>query len=163
MADKFYVQGQEKLQKWIERVKAKSADNTELYRQLGDILLEGTHNRFETGKAPDGRPWQKSWRAKSGGKTLLDTGRLRNSIFVKLHQNGASLSTNAKYARMMQNGGVIRAKNGGYLTFRTPMGGWVKKKQVVIPARPFLGVSEDDAQEMLNKIIDYYEGLLANA
>lgn len=165
MADKIYFQGQEKIAQWIARVKEKSGDPTELYHKLGDILLESTRDRFtKTNIAPDGRPWQKSWRAKAQGTpTLLNTKKLRNSIYVRLHDKGASLSSNLKYAPMMQFGGVIRAKNGGYLTFKTPMGGWVKKKQVVIPARPFLGVSEDDAQLMLNEIADHYEELLKNA
>ena len=164
MADKIYFQGQEKIAQWIARVKEKSSDPTELYQKLGGILLESTHERFETGKAPDGRPWQKSWRAKAqGGQTLLNNGDLYRSIYVKLNKDGAFLSSKLKYAPMMQFGGVIKAKNGGYLTFKTPMGGWVKKKQVVIPARPFLGVSEDDAQLMLNEIADHLEELLKNA
>lgn len=165
MADNIYFQGQEKIAQWIARVKEKSSDPTELYQKLGGILLESTRDRFtKTNVAPDGRPWQQSWRAKAQGTpTLLNTKKLRDSIYVKLNKDGAFLSTNLKYAPMMQFGGVIKAKNGGYLTFKTPMGGWVKKKQVIIPARPFLGVSEDDAQLMLNEIADHLEELLKNA
>ena len=65
MADRqgFYFQGEDKILEWLAKVEQKSKDNTKLYSELGDILLDGVHDRFRRGVAPDGRPWQKSWRA----------------------------------------------------------------------------------------------------
>lgn len=169
--DGFYFQGQQKLQVWLDRVKSLSGDHQKLYDELGDILLKGVNDRFKQGVAPDGRPWQKSWRAiAQTGQTLRDTGRLLNSIHVKLNKNGVSLSTNVIYARMMHYGGqtrphVIVPRKGKVLRFKTPTGGWAYAKKInhpgsKIPARPFFGVSEDDAQNMLFAIEEYLEGLL---
>ena len=42
------------------------------------------------------------------------------------------------YARIQEYGGTIRAKGGGFLTFKTSDGRWVRVRQVTIPARPYL-------------------------
>lgn len=160
----FYFQGQEKLQRWLDRVKAQSGNHQELFSELGDILLKGVHDRFKTGTAPNGEKWKKSWRAHAqGGQTLRNNGNLLNSIHVKLSKNNVSLATNLIYAKLMQFGGTIRAKNKPFLIFKTPTGGWIRKKHVVVPARPFFGVSEDDAQNMLLAIEEYLEELLKDA
>ena len=166
MADKqgFYFQGEEKILKWLAKVEQKSKDNTELYSELGDILLEGVHDRFKRGVAPDGRPWQKSWRAiAQNGQTLRDTGRLLNSIITITKKNNVIVGTDVLYAKLMHYGGTIRAKSKPYLVFKTPTGGWVKRKSITVPARPILGVSEDDAQNMLTAIEEYLEDLLRDA
>ena len=166
MADKqgFYFQGEEKLQDWLRKVEQKSNDNTKLYSELGDILLGGVHDRFKRGVAPDGRPWQKSWRAiAQNGQTLRDTGRLLNSIITITKKNNVIVGTDVLYAKLMHYGGTIRAKSKPYLVFKTPTGGWVKRKSITVPARPILGVSEDDAQNMLTAIEEYLEDLLRDA
>ena len=160
----FYFQGEEKILKWLAKVEQKSKDNTELYSELGDILLDGVHDRFRRGIAPDDRPWKKSWRAiAQGGQTLRDTGRLLNSIVAITKKNNVFVGTDVLYAKLMHFGGTIRAKNKPYLVFKTPTGGWVKRKSITIPARPIFGVSEDDAQNMLLEIESYLEDLLKDA
>ena len=176
MADRqgFYFQGEEKLRDWLRKVEAKAGDHKALYDELGDILLEGVHDRFKRGVAPDGRPWQKSWRAiAQNGQTLRDTGRLLNSIRTRLNKNGVSILTDVIYARMMHYGGqtrphVIVPKKGKVLRFKTPTGGWAYAKKInhpgsKIPARPIFGVSEDDAQNMLTAMESYLEDLLKDA
>ena len=82
--DSVYFQGQEKLNQWLARVVKETSDLKPLFDDLGDILLDGIHDRFDRGVAPNGKPWQKSWRAiAQGGKTGRDTGRLLNSFFTK--------------------------------------------------------------------------------
>ena len=166
MADRqgFYFQGEDKILEWLAKVEQKSNDNTELYSELGDILLDGVHDRFRRGIAPDGRPWQKSWRAiAQNGQTLRDTGRLLNSIRTRTSKNNVSILTDVLYAKLMHYGGTIRAKSKPYLVFKTPTGGWVKRKSITVPARPIFGVSEDDAQNILTTIEEYLEDLLKDA
>lgn len=166
MADRqgFYFQGEDKILEWLAKVEQKSKDNTKLYSELGDILLDGVHDRFRRGVAPDGRPWQKSWRAiAQNGQTLRDTGRLLNSIVTITKKNNVLVGTDVLYAKLMHYGGTIRAKSKPYLVFKTPTGGWVKRKSVTVPARPIFGVSEDDAQNMLLAIEEYLEDLLRDA
>lgn len=82
--DSVYFQGQEKLNQWLARVVKETSDLKPLFDDLGDILLDGIHDRFDRGVAPNGKPWQKSWRAiAQGGKTGRDTGRLLNSFLLK--------------------------------------------------------------------------------
>lgn len=160
----FYFQGEEKIRDWQRKVESKAGDHTALYDRLGAVLFDGVHDRFKRGVAPDGRPWHKSWRAiAKKEQTLRDTGRLLNSIRTRLNKSGVSILTDVVYAKLMHFGGTIRAKNKPYLTFRTPTGGWLKRKSITVPARPIFGVSEDDAQNMLIAIEDYLEELLKNA
>ena len=98
-------------------------DKRSINAALGEIARESTLERFRRSMAPDGRRWRVSIRAANeGGKTLVKSSQLRNSI---------------------------RARRAKALRFQVD-GKWISKKQVrvTIPARPFLGLSEDDMQEM---------------
>ena len=158
------MHGQEKILEFMRRVEQTAGDHSKLWNNLGDLLVHNTQERFRTGIGTDDKPWQKSWRAQvQGGQTLRDTGRLMNSIFVKVTGSRISVGTNAIYAPMMHFGGTIKPKNGEYLKFKTPLGGWAQLKSVTIPARPFLGISVDDSQEILFEIEDYLTELFKNA
>ena len=43
------------------------------------------------------------------------------------------------------------------------MGGWAQIQSVIIPPRPFLGMSVDDSQEVLFEIEEYLLELLLSA
>ena len=51
----------------------------------------------------------------------------------------------------------IKAKNAKFLRFRVG-GGWAKKKKVTIPKRPFLGISDEDMEEIDDTILDHIKG-----
>ena len=120
---------------------------------LGEGVRESTLERFKEGRAPDGRRWKTSIRAApTGGKTLIDSSQLRNSIQVTADASGFAVGTNAKHAATHQfgdQGRTIRARKAKNLRFQVG-GQWVSKKQVKvnIPARPFLGLSDEDMQEI---------------
>ena len=128
-------------------------DKRSINAALGEIARESTLERFRRSMAPDGRRWRVSIRAASeGGKTLVKSAQLRNSIRVKSDATGFAVGTNAKHAATHQFGDpgrTIRARRAKALRFQVD-GKWISKKQVrvTIPARPFLGLSEDDMQEM---------------
>lgn len=152
MADKITVttSGERRVVDFINRLRAVAGDNSPIWREIGQIMYDGTMERFDREVGPDDKPWQKSWRAKlQGGKTLQSTGRLRDSIQLVVQGKKISIKTNVKYAPVMQFGAVIRAKSGKYLTFKTATGGWAKLQSVKIPARPFLGLSKDDEQGII--------------
>ena len=80
------------------------------------------------------------------------TGQLKGSINARATEEGAEVGTNLVYAATHQfgaSGRVIRAKNKPYLAFEYH-GRTIRKKQVTvnIPARPFLGISDEDRQEI---------------
>ena len=166
MADSIQFHGQEKITEWLNKVLKQAGDHSKLMHNIGSILEFNTKQRINTGIGTDDKPWQKSWRAKmQGGTTLRDTSRLYNSIKYTVLDGGKRVvvGTNVFYAPVMHYGATIRAKTGKYLKFKTTMGGWAQIQSVIIPPRPFLGMSVDDSQEVLFEIEEYLLELLLNA
>lgn len=166
MADTIQFHGQEKITEWLNRVLKQAGDHSKLMHNIGSVLEHNTKQRINTGIGTDDKPWQKSWRAKmQGGTTLRDTSRLYNSIKYTVLDGGKRVvvGTNVFYAPVMHYGATIRAKTGKYLKFKTTMGGWAQIQSVIIPPRPFLGMSVDDSQEVLFEIEEYLLELLLSA
>ncbi|OTG87214.1 phage virion morphogenesis protein [Acinetobacter sp. ANC 3832] len=157
--------GQEKITEWLNRALRELDDPTPLLNEIGSILEFNTKERINTGIGTDDKPWQKSWRARvRGGTTLRDTSRLYNSIkYQVVNGKRVVIGTNVMYAALMHFGGMIKPKNGKFLTFKTPTGGWVRVKSVTIKPRPYLGVSVDDSQDILFTIEEYLEKVLKDA
>lgn len=129
-----------------------AVDYMEINEVIGEILIEGTDQRFKTGKSPEGKKWKTSIRAsREGGKTLIKDSDLRGSITKKVTPEGVAIGTNKVYARIHQKGGTytIRAKTSKGLRFKYN-GKWVTKKQVTVtmPKRPYLGISEEELLEI---------------
>lgn len=137
----------------LERLKQmESFDKAGVLNAIAEGLRTSTVERFSQEKDPEGGKWIPSIRAKeSGGKTLTQTAALKNSIRAKSDDSSAAVGTNDIRAATHQFGDTrtIRAKNGKYLTFRIG-GRWVRKASVTvhIPARPFLGISQEDQEEI---------------
>lgn len=121
---------------------------------MADIATLGensTRQRFRTQTAPDGQRWKPSLRAQlTGGRTLTKDGHLSGSVSSGFGRNYAEWGVNRIYAAMMHFGGVIKAKSGGALKFRLASGAFITVRQVRIPARPYLGVSDDDSADILD-------------
>jgi phage gpG-like protein len=86
--------------------------------------------------------------AAAGFRPLLDTGTLRNSITRVLEGRGAVIVGTNWGAGSIENGAAIHQLGG-----RAGRG-----KSVRIPARPFLGVSDNDRSEILDILRDYFTG-----
>ncbi|NHM25458.1 phage virion morphogenesis protein [Desulfofundulus sp. TPOSR] len=125
---------------------------TRLHKEIGEHLVSSTQERFKTETAPDGTKWPQSIRAREeGGQTLSDTRRLRNSISYAARPDRVEVGTNDKRAPVHQFGATIRPSRAKALKFQVG-GRWAVKKLVRIPARPFLGLSDDD-QVAISEII----------
>ncbi|MEF2965665.1 phage virion morphogenesis protein [Paenibacillus sp. M1] len=132
-------------------------------RVLAEAMRTSTRERFKEEKGPDGKGWQSSIRAsQNGGTTLTDTAGLKNSIKSSVSASGFAVGTNKIYARTHQFGEkgrevTIRAKTSKGLVFRIGER-WIRKQQVKvtikIPARPFLGISEEDMLEIKGTLED---------
>ena len=145
----------------FNRLIAFGQDMSPVLHEIGATLEASTRQRFEDGIGPDGVAWQPSQRAiLTGGQTLVDTGRLRGSISYQVEGDEVLIGTNVIYAAIHQMGGRIEAKDGGRLAFRLPDGGYVTPTAVEMPARPFLGVSAEDAEDIHALVVDHAEGLL---
>jgi len=147
----------------LRRIRSLSEiDRRGINAALGQAVRESTLELFQQSKGPDGRRWKMSIRAAQvGGKTLVDTAQLRNSIRVYSDDRGFAVGTNVKHAathQLGEPGRTIRARRARALRFQVN-GQWVTKKQVriKIPARPYLGLSEDDMQEIKATVEDFIE------
>lgn len=133
---------------------------TGLHKEIGEQLLSTTQQRFKTERGPDGRKWTPSIRARSeGGQTLSQTRRLRNSITTYARPDRVAVGTNDIRARIHQYGGTITPKRARVLRFQIGTR-WAVKKSVTIPARPYLGISEDDEGLIQDIIRERFEEAL---
>lgn len=121
---------------------ARGEDLTPAMDAIGSALVTSTLLRFERGQDPEGTPWLPSQRAlETGGQTLIKTGRLRDSITHRATADSVVVGTNLVYAAIHQLGG--QAGRG---------------RRTRIPARPYLGVSADDRDEILGTLADFIAG-----
>ena len=135
-------------------------DRRSINAALAEVVRDSTLERFRQGKEPEGRRWKTSIRAANeGGRTLIQSAQLRNSIHARSDASGFAVGTNVKHAATHQfgePGRTIRARRKKALRFRINEH-WVSKKQVriQIPARPFLGLSDEDMQEIKGTVEDF--------
>lgn len=127
--------------------------------KIGELLQESTEDRLNSGKNfdPTGKPWVtlQPWyqeqKKRNQGKILSLNGHLADSInHDVINGNTVIVGTNKEYAAIHQFGGVIRPKTAKALN----VGGRAVKK-VTIPARPFLGVSNQDKENILDAVLDH--------
>ena len=150
-----------------------------MYDDIGASLVTSTQRRFEEGRGPDGSPWPKSVRAKmTGGKTLIESARLMNSQTHNASDAGVEVGTNVVYAAIHQLGGVIDQAARQHTIYRRYdertdelSDLFVKKskanyaedvtipaRKINMPARPFLGIDENDEREILRIAADHVAG-----
>lgn len=132
--------------------------NTEPLAEIfGAYLESSTLERFEFETAVDGSKWTPSIRAREeGGQTLTDSSQLKSSIHADPADGSVRWGSNKIYARMMNDGGTIRAKGEGNLTFALPGGlGFRSMKEITIPARPYLGINAEDEAELIRIAGEY--------
>jgi phage virion morphogenesis protein len=154
-------------------------DKRNMLDEIGQYVVSETAHRFRTSTAPDGAAWAPisaltlSRRTHPGkNKPLDDFGNLRNSITYRVNSDDVSVGTNMVYAAVQQFGAkkgafgrysqVSRYRNYGEKDFRRYAG--TKKGFPIpwndIPARPFLGLSKDDKDEVLNITRQHIEQLI---
>lgn len=131
------------------REAAARADNPRgMYEAIGGALVDSTRARFKTSRAPDGSVWPPSIRALAeGGRTLIDSTALVNDISHEATDTGVAVGSALIYAAVHQFGGTIRPVRAKKLRFKL-LGEDVFADEVTIPARPFLGLDEDDEAEI---------------
>lgn len=146
----------------IKRFMHFGGNSGEMMRDIATLGENTTRERFRTETAPDGSKWKPSLRAQlHGGKTLTLDGHLSGSVSSQSGAGFAEWGVNRIYAAIHQFGGTIKAKTDKGLRFKTPGGGFATKKEVSIPARPYLGVSARDEGEILDIIARHIKGQLA--
>ena len=86
-------------------------------------------------------------------KILQDNGELKKSIQYEAGNNYVKVGSVLKYARVHQFGATINVskKQRGYLLHR----GFRVGRTIKIPARPFLGVTENEKKHITNMFRQY--------
>lgn len=132
------------------RLQAAVADLTPVLDEIGQTLVTSVNMRFARGTGPDGE----AWAPLTTGETpiLVKSGRLRDSITHAVTGDSVTVGTNLLYAATHQFGATIKPKNAKALAF-TVGGKFVMAKTVQIPARPFLGISDQDV-DLVEGVID---------
>jgi phage virion morphogenesis protein len=135
---------------YLEDLDQAAADLTPLMDNIGALVEQSTKDRIsETNVSPEGAPWPKSLRAQEdGGKTLFASGILAASITHNAGRQSVEIGSNLIYAGVHQTGATIVPKSADVLTFQLPGGQFVQVGSVTIPARPYLGLSADDIDDI---------------
>lgn len=149
----------EQLIRRLERIRG--IDKAGVMNAVAEGLRTSTQERFRTETAPDGSRWKPSVRAVEKNRTTLtESAELKTHIYAKADASGAAIGTNIEYAATHQFGAerTIRARNGKYLKFMIG-DRWVytPSVRISIPARPFLGISRTDEEEIRELIEDTFE------
>jgi phage gpG-like protein len=85
---------QDTVSRLLQDLTGRLQDLTPVMRDIGEILVEHIQENFREGTAPDGTRWKPSVRAmKEGGKTLIDTGVLRNSFHARPDRRSVRIGT----------------------------------------------------------------------
>ncbi len=130
------VSGDEEMRKLLD--KAANLDTTDMMEVLSMGLVAQTESRFASKTAPDGTPWE-PWssgyaKTRQGNHSLLiDSSRMLTSIYASHTRTTASVGSPMVYAAAHQRGNPN--KN--------------------LPARPFLGASPENLEELHDLGVDY--------
>ncbi|MGB3407778.1 MAG: phage virion morphogenesis protein [Jannaschia sp.] len=152
----------EALQRSLDRVEAGATDLSPLMSEIAEYLLTSTEKRFGEGAGPDGTPWapksEATIKAYERSKEtysllpLIRSGDLRRTISSGSDSENAFVGSGAIQAAVMQFGAAKGAfgtmANGSSIPWGT------------IPARPFLGLSEEDEVQLVAIVEDWLESLI---
>jgi phage virion morphogenesis protein len=155
------------VKKILSKASLDSADRGRLLQSIGVEMEAQTQERFDTQKSPDGDSWKalaqktlvyyasRGWAARS---ILVGEGTLRDSITSEVQGGAWSTLVGAtmEYAAIHQWGGEIRPKSSKALF----VPGYGLLQKVNIPARPYLGVSQDDAKVIEAVVSVFLEGTI---
>ncbi len=146
----------------LDRLIAVGQHPAGVMKDIATIGENSTRDRFKTGTDPDGNAWKPSHRVQQkGGKTLIESGRLLNSIVSQSGDDFAQWGTNAIYAAIHQAGGEIRPKTAKGLFFKLADGSGRRVKKVAIPARPYLGINAIDEANIVDIINQHLADAIA--
>jgi len=135
----------------LARLAAALSDMSEPMSDIGELMLVSTQDRIATGVDVDGKPFvprSPTTIARYGklglkyGAPLNQSGRMRKGIAYNSGPDWMELGSNAIQAAVMQFGAAKGSFGNG-----SPWGN--------IPARAFLGVSEEDRTKIHETIEDW--------
>lgn len=111
---------------------------------IGEGLLNSTHDRWDQQVDPEGNPWEpldpkyQARKEKNAEKILVLEGFMRDTLAYNTSSQSMEMGTNLIQGATHQFGDDDRG----------------------IPARPYLGVSEDDEQMIIDTLHDHFQNAL---
>lgn len=152
------------------RLAASAKNPRPVLEEIGELLIDSTKQRFGTSRAPDGTPW-----AKNSTTTILQyLGRYKSSFGKrdgKLTKKGAERAGSKRpligetsdlsrqiFKSMDGNHTLLVGSTmiyGAVQQFGAKKGAFGKAPWGDIPARPFLGISDQDHRSIMDTISDY--------
>lgn len=168
----------------LRRIANLGEDPAPLMQIAASIFEASVIRRFDEEKGPGGIPWPKSRRAlgeavgprgpRRAGKTLTNTGDLRDSIRTAIRPNEVEIGSdglkNPVKAIANQMGShrqtvVVRHTRTVNSAFGIPLPSPVTStvrghgRMTNLPARPFIGFDEDDKRDLGEAWLDHLKGL----
>lgn len=144
------------LVKPLRRLQKAGGNPAPLLQRIAMVGESTTRARFADEEGPDGEKWVESLRKQlHGGKTLTKDGHLGDSITADSSATDARWGSNRIYAAIHQFGGVIKAKTSKGLAFTLANGDGVITQSVTMPARRFLGLNDDDKDDIIERAHNY--------
>jgi phage virion morphogenesis protein len=137
------------LNKRLDGLVRRSQDLGPYFQDAGQYLVNATQHRILRSKrGPNGEKWpalsQATIDIKGHATPLYQSGDLARSIHVVAYdKSGLIVASDAPYAELMQYGFF-------------PTTGFIKGKR--IPARPFMGVSNQNVKVLSSMLKDYVAG-----
>jgi phage virion morphogenesis protein len=153
------------IQEGLQRVLDAAGDLAPVLKNIGEYEAEETKDRFRDQLDPDGQPWEPLnalYKTTKKGPRILtgQTRSLSEIVWQLASQTSVEVGSNVVYARIHNEGGIIKPKSAAALVFS--MGGQTfKVKSVRIPRRTFLGINEEDRREIEAIIRDHFEEAIA--
>jgi len=130
----------------LQKLENATGDLTPAFLEIKEVLIESTQQRFATKTAPDGSQWPGNSNVtierKGKNDPLVDGGYLNSEFGSDITGNTLTIFPEKEYAAMQQFGGT-KAE------FPHLWGD--------IPARPFLGISPEDEEEILKIVNQHLE------
>ena len=153
----------------LRETEAKARDLRPVLMRFGVHMIRSIEKNFQAGGRPT--PWPPSMRAiRKGGKTLIDTARLKNSIVAQvIGDRTLRVGTNVAYAAAHQFGfsgtvtvpehiRMVRQAFGRRLP--QPVAARVRQhsRRLRLPARPFVLVQDEDLVILRQMVEAHLEG-----
>ena len=137
-------------------------DPSPLLAELGEYGLRSTRARFKTQTAPDGtawaalQPWYQKDKRRNKNRILTLNGYLRGQMTWQLvGDRTVEIGSNLPYAAVHQFGATIKPRAAKVLMFRGHAA-----KSVTIPARPYLGLSDEDRSEIVGRTLEWLQRIM---
>lgn len=158
------------VQKTLEQLYKRSGDLRPAYKAMNETLSLSTDKRFSAQVDPKGNAWaplkSATKKRKKNPLILTEDTKLRDGIHGEVESDGLLFGSDSPYGAIHQLGGEIKqegmvlhlkgsGRNTRFAKAADATHGMKVNRTIKMPARPFLGVSEQDEKDLLQDVEAY--------